>query len=171
MDIFMEQLVEKKSSGMDYFKKGVFIVAGLALAIALMTFAFVTGLYLFLIISLGVLDAIVVNLKNFDIEYEYIVTNRELDIDKIRGKKTRKRLITISLENTEFFGVYNEKNIGSVNATVMATDGTDFNQYLLITTHKKMGKIAIVFSPNPEFLEAVKKGMPINIVRGMRNID
>ena len=169
MDIFMEQLVEKKSSGMDYFKKGVFIVAGLALAIALMTFAFVTGLYLFLIISLGVLYAIVVNLKNFDIEYEYIVTNRELDIDKIEVRKP-KTSYNYQPRKYRILGVYNE-NIGSVNATVMATDGTDFNQYLLITTHKKMGKIAIVFSPNPEFLEAVKKGMPINIVRGMRNID
>lgn len=34
-------------------------------------------------------------ITNMSVEYEYIVTNGEMDIDKIIAKRRRKRLITV----------------------------------------------------------------------------
>ena len=169
MDIFMEQLVEKKATGIDYLKKYGFAVLGLLLAIGFMTVSLVLQFYLFMVVSAIILYFVVINLGSFGVEYEYIITNKEIDIDKISGKKKRKRLITLQLDSADFFGTYNPKNVGAVNATVIASDGSDFDQYLLVTNHRKLGKVALVFSPNAEFIELIKKGLPISLVRGMHN--
>lgn len=167
MDVFKEQLVLKKATSTDYVKKIGFIFGGFVIAIAFMTISFIFNLYVFMIISAIILYLIVMNLGNFSIEYEYIVTNKDLDIDRIKGKKNRKRLITVDLESAEFFGEYSERNLGNVNATVLATDGTEFDQYLLVVNHKKLGKVAVVFSPNRELIEAMKNGLPRNLTRGI----
>ena len=167
MDVFKEQLVEKKSNGIDYLKKFGFIFGGIAVAIVFMTISFLFNLYLFMIISAIILYFIVMNLGNFSVEYEYIVTNKDLDVDKITGKKSRKRLITADILTAEFFGEYSESNLGNVNATVLATDGTEFDQYLLVVNHKKLGKVAIVFSPNKDIIEAMKQNLPRNLTRGI----
>lgn len=167
MDVFKEQLVDKKSTGIDYLKKIGFIFGGIAVAIVFMTIALATEIFVFMIISAIILYFIVMNLGSFSVEYEYIVTNKDLDVDKITGKKSRKRLITVDLKTAEFFGEYNEGNLGNVNATVLATDGTEFDQYLLVVNHKKLGKVAIVFSPNKDIIEAMKHSLPRNLTRGI----
>ena len=40
-------------------------------------------------------------IKNSSIEYEYILTNNELDIDKIIAKSARKRMLTVNFREIE----------------------------------------------------------------------
>lgn len=44
------------------------------------------------------------------VEYEYIVTNGEMDIDKIIAKRRRKRLITVNARTFERFGPFKESD-------------------------------------------------------------
>lgn len=45
-------------------------------------------------------------LGNFNIEYEYILTNNDLDIDKVIGKRKRKRMISLDVSTAEAFAPY-----------------------------------------------------------------
>ena len=41
--------------------------------------------------------------RGMSVEYEYAITNTELDIDMIRGKSRRKHITTINLKLSAFF--------------------------------------------------------------------
>ena len=80
--------------------------AGLGLAAAVLTFAvFVVQSISFLTPAVFVLSIWAANkfIRLQNIEYEYIVTNGELDVDKIMGRSKRKRLVTADARNFEVF--------------------------------------------------------------------
>lgn len=45
-------------------------------------------------------------ISGMSIEYEYILTNGEIDVDKIIAQRKRKRLVTVSAKTFEAFGPY-----------------------------------------------------------------
>ena len=102
MDRFSEQLVTKQSTGKDMFLRGLYLAAALLLVAAFVFFLGAFGLWILVIaLSAAVVWGLVWLIQGTFIEYEYIVTNDDLDIDKIIGKRKRKRLITVSLRSVK----------------------------------------------------------------------
>ncbi len=104
MDVFLEYLLDKKSTSADILKKvGIVIAAFVVMLIVINVFA-LFGQFMLTYVPLA-LAAIVygayVLMRNFNIEYEYIFTNGELDIDVIKSRKVRKRLTSLSTKNIE----------------------------------------------------------------------
>ena len=111
MDIFMEYLVAKKKDTKDKLIIAGIIAAGVVISLAMFalmlilalamaqsenpigTFTFSIGFVLVLFLWYGAV--LLINMRS--IEYEYIVTNNELDIDKVMSKKGRKHLVTIDV--------------------------------------------------------------------------
>ena len=96
------------------------------------------------------------------VEYEYIVTNNELDIDKISGKRKRTRMITVDLSQSEDFYAYHDKD-GAYDTTVYATNGLETDAYCLIVHHSDYGKVNIIFNPNECTREAIAREFPITL--------
>ncbi len=151
MDRFSEQLIKKEATGKDMFIRGLDIAAALAIIAALIfAFAFIG------IVSLAVIAAVIWGLvwllQGTSVEYEYIVTNDDLDIDKIIGRRKRKRLITVSLKTVTEIGEYKTDTALDSSVTVMAHDETGIDMWYLYADTQKYGKLALVFNPDSNTL-------------------
>lgn len=163
MDSFGEQLVKKQTTTADWIKRICLVLGGLAFAILCMTLSFMTGFMILTVIAVAALFGLVWLLSGMGCEYEYIVTNEDLDIDKITGKRKRKRLITMKLNTAEEFGAYDGSQGNDVQATVIATDGTGVNAHYLITMHKTHGRTMLIFSPDSRTCELIMNSLPYKV--------
>ncbi|MCR5816029.1 MAG: DUF6106 family protein, partial [Ruminococcus sp.] len=95
MDVYKEQNVVRAQTGNDRFAKIAVLVIGLIVAFGLffLTASFGIG-GLGLILAGGALFLAYYMTTSFDNEYEYLLTNGEMDFDKIIAQRSRKRLIT-----------------------------------------------------------------------------
>ncbi len=160
MDTFFEQIVRIKKS-----------IGTWALTIFIWLFALTIAVFLFMTGLLGALSAIVIIgigygawwlTSKFNVEYEYIVTNEDMDIDKIINKSSRKRLASITLskvERVEKFNPHLVQNVKKENL-LFACEPNDPNTYLIVTTPDDSKVNYIVFSPNEKLQAAIKKSLP-----------
>ena len=168
MDNFCEQLVEKRRTKSDFGK-----VAALSMLLALgasasVFFAFYTGWMILLLLAVGLVVLAFWFIMGMNVEYEYIVTNNELDIDKIVGRRTRKRMITVELDKTEDFGTYPPETEIDAETTVHATTGLELNAHYLVVKHKDYGKVKIIFNPNEKLREAIAQEFPRSLSAKLR---
>lgn len=169
MDNIAEQLVEKRRTGADLLKKILITVGALVIASFLMFIAIVTAFYVCVILAVGVLAGGVWLLGSFNIEYEYIVTNNEMDIDKIIGRRKRKRMITVDFHRAEDFGRYTPDNSVKADATVHAYTGVDKDAYYLVVTHNDYGRVKVIFNPNERIRESIMHEIPNTLKLKLRS--
>lgn len=162
MDSYIEQLVEHKKDYKDFLVKVVMILS------------------IFAVLALGVLFGILVNpyfvavgmflaafdiyfcwyvITGRDVEYEYTVTNNNLQIDKVMAKRRRKDVLSIDIKKIEGFDKLSENRLSDNKCDKVLYLGTyddDPDQYRFIVKTKKYGRIMVVFAPNEKVLNAVK---------------
>lgn len=162
MDVFFEQIVSIKKSG-----------KVLAIGLSVWAFAILIVLFLLLfasgligsfapILVIGVLYGAWWLTAKLNIEYEYIVTNGTMDIDKIINKSSRQRISSFELAKVQSVERYNPnllQNVGRENI-VFACNQKDPDAYLLIASREDTKVNYIVFSPNEKLREAIKKSLP-----------
>ena len=94
MDTFFEQIISIRKSGKAIAGViGIWLLAFI-LSAALLLFPILGSLNLLLIF--GILFGAFKLSTLFNVEYEYIITNGTLDIDKITNRSARKRILTLS---------------------------------------------------------------------------
>ncbi len=156
MDIFIENLIKKDYTSKDRFIQIIIAILGSSLAI--LSFLFVK--YLGFAIACGIVYLSYLLFISFDIEYEYILTNDELDIDKITAKRKRKRLVTVNYKLFKNFSKYNYNEINNKNCDKIICACSNIKNddtYYAEVNHKKLGYIIIVFSPNQKIIEQINK--------------
>lgn len=159
-DFYSEQLVTKASSGGDTAKK---ILAGIGTAaVAALVFLITIILFPINLILVGfVFYGGYYLMTGFDTEYEYIITNGDIDIDKISGKRKRKRLLSAKIEDFTAFGPLSEAPDTNGNVTtVLVTDGTDEGAYYADLKHPSAGNVRLIFTPGEKTLEGVTMFLP-----------
>lgn len=147
MDRFSEQLLKKESTGRDMFIRGLYIAAAIIL-LAGAAFLFLYVGIVSLALAGGIIWGVMWLLQGTSIEYEYIVTNDDLDIDKIIGKRKRKRLVTVSLKTVQEIAEYRKDTTIDADVTVMAHDETGTDMWYLCADTDKYGKLAVIFNPD-----------------------
>jgi len=162
MDRFSEQLVERASDKKTAFLKGL-VVAGAMLVIALLIMLCVALQYsitLFCVVAAaGAIWLAKFLWEGLNVEYEYIVTNDDLDIDKIVGRRKRKRLISVDLKSVDEFAPYlNDTELHS-DLTVLADDGTGYDMWYVFIDTESNGKIAIIFNPDDRTIKNIVGGL------------
>ncbi len=172
MDNICEQIVVKSRTGGDR-AKAVLIILGMAVLSAVLLFlAFITGFLVLVLIAIAAVVGGIYLLNGIEVEYEYIITNNELDIDKIIGRRTRKRMITVDLSQAEDLCVYNSETEPETDATVFATTGLEKDAYYLFVRHSDYGKVGVIFNPNSRTREAMIREFPYALrTRLGENID
>jgi ABC-type transport system involved in multi-copper enzyme maturation permease subunit len=162
MDTFFEQIVSIKKSGkaliigISVWIFALFIIAFLLLFAS----SLVGGFAPFLVIGVGYGAWWLTSKLN--IEYEYIVTNGEMDIDKIINKSARQRVSSFKIANVERIEKYNPNLLTNVNRqnVVFACNQGDPNAYLLVASREDTKVNYIVFAPNEKVREGIKKSLP-----------
>ncbi len=164
MDHYNEQLVQKATETKDMILRVLISAAAVAM-VALSVFAvYIFGFFPLVLIALGACYLAYIFIIGTFVEYEYIVTNNDLDIDKISGKRKRKRLITVKLNTVTEWGEYTDKvKAGNISATVMASDATGYNAWYIIAKHEKYGNILVIFTPAKETIRNINYGVPYSV--------
>lgn len=167
-DVFVEYLVKKKKTGKDYLIQIGVVLA--ALVIIFLAFALSPYLGAFSIISTLVIVAVIYGayylFTNTRVEFEYILTNGEMDIDKIIAQRKRKRLITVKCKDFETFGRYTpEAHISQniQNKMFVCDSPASPNVYYATLRHPTKGSTLIVMNVNEKFATNMKKYIPRNV--------
>ncbi len=164
MDNICEQNVQKARTTGDTALTVLILFFAALIAAACVFFGIITGILLIMIIPAFGAGALGVWLTgNLNIEYEYILTNNEMDIDKIIGKRKRKRMITVDISKSLEFEAYPPKDEISRDVTVYAGTGLSNDSACLLTEHSDYGKVLVVFNPNKKMREAMAQEMPRNL--------
>ena len=162
MDSFKEQLVTRKSDKTVFIKRALIFIASLLIAVVLFIFLNVMSLILIALLFWGAYTLI----RYFDVEYEYICTNGDLDIDKITAKSRRKRLISVDLKNVLDFGSLNDKNLNKDYSIIDATSGeSEDKSYFIQCKDTKYGMCNVLITPDEDMLEVIKTYLPRTIRR------
>lgn len=165
MDTFLEQLVAKAPTKQDNIKKISLLVlcALLACGIFYVSMLFTVPI-LGIVIICGMFYGAYLLISEMEIEYEYIFTNGDLDIDKIIAKKKRKRLITVQARTIKELGLYKEASEVPEDVTlVIAASGYADEAWYADLNHQKHGKVRLIFSPDEKLLEAMEAYLPASV--------
>lgn len=157
MDTFVEQIVAKKKGG-----KEIGIIVLVILAAVLLSAVLV--LYLgpmFLILLIGIGYGAWFLITNQNVEFEYSVTNGDIDIDQITAQRKRKRIVSVSGSKIESMEPYREAEFANrhFDRTVMAAPSLQEATWCFSYRSKKNGHTLVVFSPEERVLEALKSGL------------
>ena len=166
MDLFMEHLVPHKRTGKDLFLL-IAIIAGacilMALALILLLFPATAGMWL--LIEVAIIFFAILFIKRTSVEYEYILTNNELDIDKILAKSNRKRLITINFGDIEICAPVTHDSFKSTQNIAKTLDctGTGSGQIYFIDLATEKGKTRVLIEPPVSYIENARRYNPSKI--------
>lgn len=159
MDTFFEQIVPIKKTAKEFIL--LFLVWLLAGVLAAFLVLFVLG-PAFGLIAAGLIFYGAFHLsKRLFIEFEYIVTNNILDIDKIIAKSSRKRVVSIDIADISEIKKYNPANsVKREHETrVLACDPDDQNAFE-ITAKGEHDTLKIIIAPNDRIKEGIIKSLP-----------
>ena len=163
MDIFCEYLVEKKSTKDKLIKHGL-TLACIVFMLVVFYFCFFVKIKFIALIPIlwgGAIFGTVILRRNFALEYEYIFTNGDLDIDKITAKSSRKRMVSIKCSKVEKYGEYKGQTApGSVKQTYNFCNPDSEGQMYMIAESRGEGTVMIIFAPDERIREAIEKHIP-----------
>jgi len=169
MDSFLEYLMVKKLSGKDLALRACIIFFAVLLSlivfVVFLAVSFLRSFSCFAVLCIGYLAYILVTRQS--IEYEYIFTNGDLDIDIIRGRKFRKRLTSIKCKNIRIMEKTEEilAKTPTGEKTINAVYNPKMGEIYKIEAAKGEGKDVLIFFQPPEKLIAeMKKYNPRNII-------
>ncbi len=99
-----------------------------------------------------------------NIEYEYILTNGELDVDKIIAQNSRKRLFTIDCKEIEAIGKYRAGM--KLNGKLFMCCNEKDEAYYIVARNKQGEQICLVFAPGEKLKNGIKIFLPRFIQKG-----
>ncbi|WMJ22136.1 hypothetical protein RBG61_08995 [Paludicola sp. MB14-C6] len=163
-DVFFEQIVKKKDSIKDKLIKACILLVALFLFFMLMYVVVFTRYptinSIAFLLAVGSLVGAWYFISGLNLEFEYIYTNGEIDIDKISAKRKRKRVTTVRISSFELFEEYNHDKYKSEHFDVKiyaCTHMLDENVYSAVYRGKQGEKCLLVFSPNERLLTEINK--------------
>lgn len=164
MDLFCEYLVKKKSAS-DNLKQAGLILACIALCLTILYVSLFINRALVSAMPILVAAAIygtVIFSRNFSIEYEYIFTNGVLDIDVVKGRARRAKLLSVPCRKIEYMGPVN--GITSTQNKVVNAIYDEKRPGKYVVTFSDHGqKTDLYFQPPEKLILNMKKYNPRNI--------
>ena len=162
MDTYIEYLVKRKKSATDIVMAFMIILIGLGLIYFATYFVMLPTIMLLLVA--GIIYVTYKFVMRINTEYEYTVTNWELDIDRIINKRTRKHIETINLRLIEDFGFCGSPKEGKYLSDKaykkIIVCETVKEGYAFITYTKEDKKKILFFTPNQEITDHIRKVNP-----------
>ncbi len=161
MDTFFEQIIPIKKTGKSYACiLGLWFAALLLCFVLLLLFKYIGSIIILL--YAGVIYGTFKLSSMLNIEYEYIITNGSMDIDRIINKSNRKRVLSFELSGVTRLEKYNPNALNNINPKdiVFACDKNDQNAYFMVAEKEGKKPNYLIFSPNEKIKSAVVKYVP-----------
>jgi hypothetical protein len=165
MDVFMEKIVTRKKDGKDYLITFGLIIGSIVLMMFILTVQFLAQFMLVIIVGIIYLDIKIITGRN--VEYEYLVTNGDIDIDKIIARRKRKRIFSANCKSFDLVAKVTSNDftpqIQSVkNRLVYSSTITQDNVYFISMRYKGENTV-VFFEPSEKMLNNFKKYIPRNV--------
>lgn len=163
MDVFVEHMVKRKKTAIDYIKVLAVLIGGLflVLVVPFISVAVPSMSSLSLIIVVLIVYLMYKLVTSINIEYEYILTNSEMDVDKIVNLRTRKKITEVNFHKIECFGKvssgeYNQylRN-NTIKKIIACRDIKDAENCFVVFESEKDGKTMLVFSPSEKMIKSI----------------
>lgn len=167
MDTYIEYLTKRHTDSSILLLKILIILASIVVGVGLFVLCLTTRV----LASFGIIALVLciwggwMLLRQFQLEFEYILTGFDLDVDKIIAQKKRKRILTIDLHQISQFARFDEAHrhhveSAGVQKRLDASTHVNGETWYLIFNHKKLGKTLLLFSPDERIQQAVKAAKP-----------
>jgi hypothetical protein len=162
-DIFKEQLVARKNNGKDTLKQiGIVLLGVILIFVGSIT---IPSLFVPIVLVVGV--AVFVIIKRFNLEFEYIFTNGELDIDKIYNKLKRKHTLTIDVRRfivmIQMTNPSLKSEIGNISKVIDYGKG-QITESSYAAIYEDDGKrVQLIFDPNETLIKGIHTYIPRKI--------
>ena len=166
MDSFSEYMVKAKKKTSDYINIVLIIIGAalLSLILFLLTIMFIhfpaLPQVLFLSAFLVWYFAIFRFVRRYNVEYEYSLTESDLDVDKIMSRSMRKKLIDVNVRSFEIMAPLkssyytdNYKN----SKTVFAASSEDSEKAYFAAFTNDGVKTVLIFEPNEKMLRIIER--------------
>lgn len=166
-DVFVEHMVRRQHTVKTRLIQLGVLLAVPVLTLAAMTFPITQMLVPFVFLG-GCYGAWQLFIRQ-NVEYEYIVTNGEVDVDKISARRSRKRLLTVDCRNFEILApavakFEREMNSQSIVRRVDASSSVQSeNRWFAIFNDKEGKRTILFFDPDRRMLEAFRPQIPRKI--------
>ena len=151
MDVFKEFIVKKEIGTRERLSILFIMVGAVALGFSFIGLLLGTALRsISVILALGCGWGGWKLVTKFFVEYEYALTNKDLDIDKITNQASRKRLCTVDMTKvTEYGRIDEDFAVGGDETVVQATaNNPELTDFFLRFDHKDHGKTVLLFTPS-----------------------
>lgn len=169
-DSIYEQLIKIQPTKRDWFlTAGIWVAAFVLVYGAVLTALRTPALLGLMVMAIILIFWGAIKLAaRFNIEYEAIIVNNEMDIDKIIAKSSRKRMITVKLNGVEEFG-----NFDSNTATRLNSKNFDFKlicsnpsseAVYIIYRHPKKGLCLVVLEKGERLEAELLRSVPRTVV-------
>ncbi len=154
---FYEQIIKQKKNSKDYLVIALTVVIGLIfIAFAHSIISFFLPLWIFISCWFGYFI-----ISGRCLEYEYSITNHVMDIDRIAGKRRRRKMIIIDLKEIQGYGICGDE--GYQHAVRKGIQVLDFSsrskngakKYCIVPRPK--ATYVVVIEPNETMLECMEK--------------
>ena len=162
MDAYTEQIIKKKKGAVSWaMMLGSLVVSILFLWLALPFMLSSMLIFAACVAAAGWFMWYIIGTQN--VEYEYCVTNGDIDIDRIVAQRKRQRIVSVKGKKLQNIGLYTADCLAGkqVDRFVMAAPSAkeEGNWYFTYTS-KKSGFTAVVFRPNDKVLKLIYRGLP-----------
>lgn len=166
-DVFIEKLVRRKPTASVIILKILVAFAALVICISVLftPLASIAGPIIF--VAVGWIAWILIRRLNF--EFEYSLTNGDLDIDTIIGFKKRVHMLSLHFYEIEFMapidpqyaGRFPDKDMETIYDVASSKDSPD--RWFLIF-RKDGSRCKLIFEPNERMIQAMHHYNPQNVV-------
>ncbi|MDD6877373.1 MAG: DUF6106 family protein [Clostridiaceae bacterium] len=126
---------------------------------------------IFLLLICGIVYGAYRLFTSFNLEFEYIVTNGELDVDKIIARRSRKRLCSLRPVEVEIMAPYNDEyknqyDRGEFALTVDASSSKYAkSRWFILADTKKYGRVRLLWEPTDKMIENMRTYMPRKVMK------
>lgn len=164
MDMFIEKIVKRRKNAMDMAIAAVVVI--IALVVSLLLFMYLPGFSPLLVAGVLYLAYFLISKRN--IEFEYAVTNGDLDIDTIINQKKRKRVFSASCKDFELVAkVKSDKYSREIKECKNIKDYASHNEHADVWfIYMRQGvPTVILFEPTPQMIDNFYTFIPRKVFR------
>ncbi|OOB77154.1 MAG: hypothetical protein BEN18_11185 [Epulopiscium sp. Nuni2H_MBin001] len=160
-DVFKEQLVKANTTKQELLKRNGYIF--LAVLGSVITFIFLGTMFGGVITLIAVIFiAYIMRMSNK--EYEYALTNSELDIDVIYSKQQRKKFLNFDLKSINVMASISDTKYSAeferAQKVIDASDGLRDNNTYAVIYSKDGETVKVLITPNDDMLNLMYKQAP-----------
>lgn len=162
MDIFMEKIVQKKKDYKDFLIIAAILIGAVVLVGVAMFVPILGQMWLFFAAGIIYVSYLLTSTRN--VEFEYAVTNGDLDIDKIIAQRKRKRIFSANCKTFEVVARVKSEHYTpqykSIKNQIDCTSTKDADGVYFVVLNYKNEQTVVYFEPTEKMLQSFKTFIP-----------